>query len=111
MQQEAEAGRRRLHPQTDIGQGGFSEDSGSQLPHIVFTSPNIIFVAGTQKIVPNLDEALKRLREYVLPLEDKRMKDVGMGGSAISKLLIFEREQPFMKRKIRIILVGEKLGF
>lgn len=79
-----------VHAVAETGQLVIASNSGSQLPHIVFTSPNLIFVAGTQKIMPNLDAALLRVREYVLPLEDKRMKDVGMGGSAISKLLIFE---------------------
>ena len=100
-----------VHAIAETGELVIASNSGSQLPPIVFTSPNLIFVAGTQKIAPSLDAAMQRVREYVLPLEDKRMKDVGMGGSAISKLLIFEREQAFMGRKVRVILVNEKLGF
>ena len=100
-----------VHAVAETGQLVIASNSGSQLPHIVFTSPNIIFVAGTQKLTMNLDAALARVREYVLPLEDKGMKVVGMGGSAISKLLIFEREPVFMGRKIHVILVNEKLGF
>lgn len=100
-----------VHAVAETGQLVIASNSGSQLPHIVFTSPNLIFVVGTQKLTPNLDTALSRVREYVLPLEDKRMKDVGMGGSAISKLLIFEREPAFMGRKVHIIFVNEKLGF
>jgi phage-related protein len=61
--------------------------------------------------MPNLELALARVREYVLPLEDKRMKDMGMGGSAISKLLIFEREPAFLGRRVYVIFVNEKLGF
>jgi len=100
-----------VHAVTETGQLVIASNSGSQLPHLVYTSPNLILVVGTQKIMPNLDAALARVREYVLPLEDKRMKDVGMGGSAISKLLIFEREQTFMGRKVLVIFVKEKLGF
>lgn len=100
-----------VHAVAETGQLVIASNSGSQLPHIVFTSPNLVFVVGTQKLAPNLDVALSRVREYVLPLEDKRMKDVGMGGSAISKLLIFEREPVFMGRKVHIIFVNEKLGF
>lgn len=100
-----------VHAVAETGQLVIASNSGSQLPHIVFTSPNLIFVVGTQKLAQNLDMALSRVREYVLPLEDKRMKDVGMGGSAISKLLIFEREPVFMGRKVHIIFVNEKLGF
>jgi L-lactate utilization protein LutB len=100
-----------VHAVAETGELVIVSNSGSQLPHIVFTSPNVIFVVGTHKITQNLDAALARVREYVLPLEDKRMKDVGMGGSAISKLLIFEREQAFMGRKVRVIFINEKLGF
>lgn len=100
-----------VHAVAETGQLIIASNSGSQLPHIVFTSPNLVFVVGTQKLTQNLDTALSRVRDYVLPLEDKRMKDVGMGGSAISKLLIFEREPAFMGRKVHVIFVNEKLGF
>lgn len=100
-----------VHAVSETGECVIASNSGSQLPHIVYTSPNLIFVVGAQKIMPTLDAALKRVREYVLPLEDKRMKDAGYGGSAISKLLIFEREPAFMGRKVEMLLVNEKLGF
>ena len=100
-----------VHAVAETGQLVIASNSGSQLPHIVFTSPNLIFVGGTQKIAPSLDAALERVREHALPLEDKRMKDAGMGGSAISKLLIFEREPTFMGRKVHVLFVNEKLGF
>lgn len=99
------------HAIAETGQIVIASNSSSQLPHIVYTSPNLIFVVGLQKLTPNLDAALVRVREYVLLLEDKRMKDVGMGGSAISKLLIIEREPPFMNRNVNVIFVNEKLGF
>lgn len=100
-----------VHAVAETGQLVIASNSGSQLPHIVFTSPNLIFVVGTQKIAKNLDAALARVREHTLPLEDKRMKDAGMGGSAISKLLIFEREPVFMGRSVQVIFINEKLGF
>lgn len=100
-----------VHAIAETGQLVIASNSGSQLPHIVFTSPNLIFVVGAQKITQNLNAAIARVRGYVLPLEDARMKEVGMGGSAISKLLIFEREPTFMGRKVHVILVNEKLGF
>jgi hypothetical protein len=100
-----------VHAVAETGQLVIASNSGSQLPHIVYTSPNLIFVVGAQKIAPNLDAALLRVREYVLPLEDKRMKDAGASGSAISKLLIFEREQAFLGRKVHVLFVNENLGF
>ena len=63
-----------------------------------------------QKIMPNFDEAMKRVKEYVLPLEDSRMKSTGAPGSQIGKMLIFERET-MPNRKINLIFVNEVLGF
>ena len=100
-----------VHAAAETGELIIASNSGSQLPHIAFTSPNLIFVVGAQKITPNLDTALARVRKYVLPLEDAHMKSLGAPGSAISKLLIFEREPTFLKRKVIVIFVNEKIGF
>ncbi len=100
-----------VHAIAETGEMIIASASGSQLPHIAFTSPNLIFVAGAQKIAPTYDLAMKRLREHVVPLEDTRMKDAGMGGTVLSKIFTFEREPSFMGRKVRMILVKEKLGF
>ncbi len=95
----------------ETGEMVIASNSGSQLPHFAFTSQNIILVVGVQKITPDLNQALARLEEYVFPLEDARMKEVGMGGSFVSKILILKKEQSFMGRKFHVIFVGEKLGF
>ena len=85
--------------------------TGSQLPAYSFSSKNIIWITGVQKITTSLEEALRRVREYVLPLEDKHMKELGAPGSKIGKILIFESESPFLNRQITMILVNEELGF
>src|SRR5687768_13602821 len=54
----------------ETGELVFASGSGSQLPAYAYTSCNVIWVAGTQKITPTLEDALRRVREYVLPLED-----------------------------------------
>ncbi len=100
-----------VHAMAENGEFIIASNTGSQLPHIVFNSPNLIFVIGTQKIVPDLNEAMKRLEEYVLPLEDKHMKEKYGAGSMISKVVLFKQENAYMGRKVRIILVKEKLGF
>ena len=53
---------------------------------------------------------MERVKEYVLPLEDARIKSTGGAGSFVSKLLIFEREV-MPNRKIHLIFVNEVLGF
>lgn len=100
-----------VHALAESGEFIVASASGSQLPHIVFTSPNLILVVGTQKIVPTLADARERLAEYVYPLEDQRMKSTGAPGSVFAKELIFHREPAWSGRKIRMILIKEKLGF
>lgn len=100
-----------VHALAETGEFLVASASGSQLPHIAFTSPNLILVVGAQKIVPTIAEAMDRLDKHVFPLENERMKSVGMGGSVIAKELIFRREPAFTQRKVRMIIVKEKLGF
>ena len=100
-----------VHALAETGEFVIASNTGSQLPHIVFSSSNLIFVVGAQKIVPTLADGLKRLEEYVIPLEDKRMKEAYGMGTMPSKIVIFNHENPMMGRKVRLILVNEKLGF
>lgn len=99
------------HAITEEGEFIIASASGSQLPHLVSTSPNIVLVAGAQKIVPTREAGLKRVQTYVFPLEDARMKALGYPGSMLAKILIFANEHPMMGRKVRLLLVNEKLGF
>ncbi|MBI2426896.1 MAG: lactate utilization protein [Candidatus Kerfeldbacteria bacterium] len=100
-----------VHALTETGEFLVASNTGSQLPHIVYTSANIIFVVGAQKIVPTLADAFQRLEEYVVPLEDKNMQQKYGMGTNISKVVIFKYESPMNKRSVRMILVNEKLGF
>lgn len=100
-----------VHALSQTGEFIIASHGGSQLPHIVYTSPNIIFVVGAQKLVPNLDEAMKRLDEYVIPLEDDHMMEKYKVHTYPSKVLIFKRESAFSQRKVKMIIVNESLGF
>lgn len=100
-----------VHAVAETGEFVIASNTGSQLPSVVFNASNLIFVVGTQKIVSDLDEALKRLREYVVPLEDKHMRNLYGVGTTASKILIFNRENQMSTRKITMIFVKEKLGF
>ena len=96
----------------ETGELVFASGSGSQLPAYAYTSRNVIWVAGTQKITPTLDDALQRVREYVLPLEDQRQKNLGnKAGSRINRLLIIEGEPAYLRRSLTLILVNQVLGF
>jgi len=96
----------------ETGELVFASATGSQLPAYAYSSRNVIWVAGAQKITPSLDDALRRVREYVLQMESERQKNVGnKGGSFIGRILIFEREPAYLRRNLHLILVNEVLGF
>jgi len=96
----------------ETGELVFASATGSQLPAYAFSSRNVIWVAGAQKITPTLEDALRRVREVALPMEDQRQKSFGnKNGSIIGRILIFEREPAYLRRNLVLILVNEVLGF
>lgn len=99
------------HAVTETGELVIASNSGSQLPHLAFTSPNIILVVGTQKIVTDLSAGLKRIQEDVIPPEDERMKEVYGYGTLWAKTLVLHKENAAIGRKVNVIIVNEKLGF
>ena len=100
-----------VHALSETGEMVIASNTGSQLPHLVFTSPNIIFVVGTQKITPTLEKAIRRLEEYVVPLEDDRAMNAYKMHTMNTKTLIMHKENPMMGRNVKVILVKESLGF
>jgi len=97
-----------VHAVTHSGEVVAASAGGGQLSAYASGARNVIWVVGTQKIVPTLADALRRLREYSLPLEDRRMKSLGYQGSYIGKILIFERET---RRNINLIFINKNIGF
>lgn len=98
-----------VHAVTETGRTIIASMTGSQLAGYAAGAANIIWVVGTQKIVPTLEDARKRIEEYTLPLEDARaFKAYGMH-SAINKLLIVNKEH--MPGRTTMILVKENVGF
>lgn len=98
-----------VHAVTEDGKVLIASNSGSQLPTYAYSSTHVIWVVGIQKIAKNLDEGIKRIYEYVLPLEDKHMKQLYGMGSNVSKLLIINKE--IVPGRLTVIFVKEKLGF
>lgn len=100
-----------VHAVTEDGHVFIASNTGSQLPAYASGATHVIWVVGTQKIVKNNDEALKRIYEYVLPLESERLNKIYniTTGSFVSKILIINREM--RPGRITLIFIGEKLGF
>jgi len=98
-----------VHAVTQDGELLIASNTGSQLGAYAYASQNVIWVVGTQKIVKNLDEGMKRVYDYVLPLENEHMKKLYNVSSNVSKLLIFNKE--IVPNRVRVIFVKEVLGF
>jgi hypothetical protein len=99
-----------VHAIAQTGEIVVGSGTGSQLPAYAYSSPNILWIAGVQKIVPTLEDGLRRLREYSLPLEHIRMRAYGFPGAMLSKILIIEQEPEALGRNVHLILVNQPIG-
>lgn len=85
------------------------DGSGSRVGAYPFGAEKVIIVSGVNKIVPTLNDAFDRIKNVVLPLEDKRAMARYGGHARFAKWVILEREG--IKDRITVILIKEKLGF
>jgi len=97
-----------VHAITEQGQVLVASGGGSQLASYVYGAGKVVWVAGTQKIVADLNDGLRRIDEHSFPLEDARMRKLRGVGSQVGKVMIFNREQ---RGRTTLILVREALGF
>ncbi|HEY0830050.1 MAG TPA: LUD domain-containing protein [Candidatus Dormibacteraeota bacterium] len=93
---------------TQAGQLVVTSASGSQIGPYASGAGKLILVVGSQKIVPDLDTAFRRIREHVVPWEDARLREQMGIGTAITRTLIIERD--FRPGRTTIILVREPIG-
>lgn len=98
-----------VHAVTEDGQLLVASATGSQLGPYAYGAGRVIWVVGWQKIVPTLEEGIRRIERHSLPLEDARARRVYGVGSSINRILIFRRENP--PGRSTLILVRESLGF
>ena len=93
---------------TETGSIVVASGSGSQLPAYAGGAGKAIWIVGAQKVVPDLDVALKRVEEHSLPLESARTQAAYGRPSAINRLLILNAVQP---GRISVLLLSEAIGF
>jgi hypothetical protein len=98
-----------VHAVTETGSLLTASMGGSQLGPYASGAGKVILVVGTQKIVSDLEEGLRRINEYAFPLEDARAQAAYGIHSAVNKVLIINRE--IIAERITVVLVGEPLGF
>ncbi len=98
-----------VHAVTETGSLIAASMGGSQLGPYASGAGRVILVVGTQKIVPDVDEGLRRVNDYAFLLEDARAQlEYGIH-SAVNKVLIINRE--VVPGRITVVFVDEVLGF
>jgi L-lactate utilization protein LutB len=83
--------------------------TGSRVGAWPFAAKYLILVAGINKIVPFLPDAVMRVWEYAYKLEDARARRALGSPSTIGKCVILARES--IPGRVTLILVREALGY
>jgi L-lactate utilization protein LutC len=94
---------------TEGGQLVIASNTGSQLPAHLYGAGHVIFVVGAQKITKDLEDAMQRINEHVVPLEDVRAQEAYGIHTNLSKVAIINKE--VNPDRIHIVLAKEALGF
>jgi LUD domain len=94
---------------TETGSLVVASASGSQLPGYAGGAAHAIWIVGSQKVVPDLPAALRRVEDHCLPLESARVQAVSGQPSAVNRLLILNAE-PNPGRGT-VLLLREAIGF
>ncbi|GAA3849460.1 hypothetical protein GCM10022243_14260 [Saccharothrix violaceirubra] len=98
-----------VHAVTEQGHLVIASATGSQLAPYAYGAASVVWVVGAQKVVPDLETALHRVRTYTLAKENERCLAVYGQPSVLSKILIVERE--LFPGRARLVLVREAIGF
>ena len=97
-----------VHAVTRDGTLVIASASGSQLAAYAWGAPNVIFVIGAQKLVPNVEAARERIYQHSLKLEDARAYAAYGMNSYVGKILDIHQETP---GRIHVILIRQVVGF
>lgn len=97
------------------------DGNGSRVAPMIYGPKQVILVVGINKIVKNIEEAEKRVRNYAAPIDAKRLdKDTPCtklgycvdckSPNRICNCFTIIRRQ-FDKDRIKVIIIGEELGY
>jgi hypothetical protein len=95
------------HAVTEGGQIVMTSATGSQIGPIASGAGKLILVIGSQKVVPDLDSAFRRIVDYVIPYEEDRL-NVAHGIAKMNRTLILEGD--YAPGRTTIILVRAPIG-
>lgn len=97
------------------------DGNGSRVAPMLYGPKQVIIVAGINKIVKNLEEAEMRVRQYAAPIDAKRLNkdtpcaklgyciDCKSPNRICNDFVVIKGQ--FIKKRIKVIIVGENLGF
>jgi len=95
----------------ETGEFVVCDASGTRVAPFIGGSSKVLILAGTHKIVPTLEEALKRTETFCYPLESARARVAyKIPGSVLSNELII-RGCLFTPGRFTMVLIKEVLGF
>ncbi len=94
---------------TETGSLVVASGSGSQLPGYAGGAGRAIWIVGAQKVVPDLDTALRRVEDHCLPLESARTEEAYGWPSAVNRLLVLNAEH--RPGRGTVLLLREAIGF
>jgi len=97
-----------VHAITEDGRVVAASGSGSQLGPYAAAAGKVVWVVGSQKIVPDLDTAMRRLQYYAYPKEDARVRQKYGMPSGLMKILIVNGDMP---GRSTVVLIREPIGF
>lgn len=82
--------------------------TGSQLAAYAAGAGSLILVVGSQKLVPDLDAAMRRIRDVVFPWENDRVRERLGVDTALEKVLLILGE--WRPGRTTVVLVREPVG-
>jgi L-lactate utilization protein LutB len=105
---------------TEMGQLVNLDSLGNRIAGIIFGPKHVIIMVGRNKIVPNLESAMDRVKNYAAPINAKRLnkktpctktgqcENCNSPERICNTWVIIEKSNP--KGRIRVILINEDLG-
>ena len=97
------------------------DGNGSRVAPMIYGPKQVIIATGINKIVPDLDEAEKRVRRYVAPTDAKRLNkdtpctklgycvDCKSPNRICNDFVVIKGQ--FIKGRIKVIIIGKEFGY
>jgi len=96
------------------------DGAGNRVNSITFGPGKVILVSGFNKLVEDIQEAIKRIKNVVTPMNARRLKidvpcaktenvRIATPSTVVPAMVILERKP--LLTELLVILVGEELGY